>query len=193
MAEIPAFEDYLKKYAVYVILALALGILSVYVSRETSLKEENTQLKSELTGATEQLTSMETQYRSMEDQVRKSQETHKTVVIKTAVDGSKTEQWEEVTKNMEDSYHNVIQHQQEIITQLEQKVSELQSAHNGEKVEIVRNAPKFALLAEYHYDGLTWIDRLRVGAGLNLGAWTVGATAQIKQEFNPALDVAFRF
>lgn len=193
MSDIPAFEDYLKKYAVYGLLALALGILSVYVSRETTLEQENAAIKSERDGAVKQLESMRSQYLELESKKDKTIETTKIVYREKKADGGEIERTEETSKDAEQSYLLVISHQQEIMAQMEQRISELEATVANKKVEIVRNAPKFALLAEYHYDGLTWIDRLRVGAGLNLGAWTVGATAQIKQEFNPALDVAFRF
>lgn len=185
--------DLLKKYGVYGLLALALGILSVYVSRETTLKQENSEIKSERDGAIKQFQAMRDQYLQLEAQKNKVVENTKIVYREKKPDGSEIERLEETSKDMEQSYLLVINHQQEIIAQMEHRISELESVNDAKKVEIVKSAPKFAILGSYHWDGVTLVDRIRLGAGVNLGVWTLGVTARVKSEFDPSLNVAFRF
>jgi hypothetical protein len=168
----------------YILIALALGVLASWGSREVyhswqlkDLTTAKTTAEDKATKAEARATQLETQAKTESSQAtehgRKRTETHLpngTVQI-TDVEFDRTldQVKAEVTQKLTEQYEAKLTEQRQVVTNLSHEINELQ-------VDIRRSAPRWAAMLDYE-PWATPTQQLHLGGGINLGAWTVGVGA----------------
>lgn len=203
-------QPYLDKYGLYVLLGLFLSAVAAWGSREVHFRKVSKELTTASESSKSQLDRVQTALTKAQEQVKQYAKITTNTHTVTAPDGTVVQDINQVNQTWTETYMALMHQADAREKVLTDRIAALESQNSQLESKVVSSAPRWAATGAYDLlGGNDWREKLRLGAGLNVGVVTVGAsvrpfgpaadsdtdlsTSAWWARFRPSVDAAFRF
>jgi hypothetical protein len=155
---------------------LVLALLASFGARERSWIKEVSEVRKSLETEREISASLKTEKSTLETALKKTERRVKKRVPVQMPDGSIAYAEEEIAETFEEATSSLKRDFEAKLATERQRSASLEATLKSKEIEVVRSAPRWALLTGFDLLAPTRLDRARVGGGMNFGPLTAGLT-----------------
>lgn len=171
---------------------LLLGVLSAFASRESSHKAERESWSKQRSEMERSINESSQERLTLTSQLKKSLSMKKRTVPVMLPNGTIAYVTEESSESVEEAVSSLRHEMDTKLAESQRQLTELESKLKEKQEDTTRSAPRWAALAEWEPLGSSPAS-VSLGAGMNLGSFTLGVLNPLTLEFRPRAHLALRF